>query len=137
MKSLYYKIRGFAVTWLLRLLPRNQGVVFAGAGSAQTLCAQALLLGHRRILVVTDAFLAGSGLLDSTLGQLEEGGADIAVFAHEERVAEEHEQQQREREGEDHAAGVTAQLDPLLAGDGDQTAELHRPFPRRRRSTSR
>ena len=29
---------------------------------------------------MTDAFLAGSGLLDSTLGQLEEGGADIAVF---------------------------------------------------------
>ena len=80
MKSLYYKIRGVAVTWLLRLLPRNQGVVFAGAGSAQTLCAQALQLGHRRILVVTDAFLAGSGLLDGTLKQLEEGGAEVTVY---------------------------------------------------------
>ena len=80
MKPLYYKIRGVAVTWLLRLLPRNQGVVFAGTGSAQTLCAQALQLGHRRILVVTDAFLAGSGLLDGTLKQLEAGGAEITVY---------------------------------------------------------
>jgi len=80
MKSLYYKIRGFAVTWLLRLLPRNQSVVFAGIGSSLGLCDQALQLGHRRILVVTDAFLAGSGLLDGVLQRFAEGGAEVAVF---------------------------------------------------------
>ena len=80
MQSLYYKTRGFAVTWLLRLLPRNQSVVFGGPGSSLTLCQQALQLGYRRILVVTDAFLAGSGLLDDILECLEEGGAEVVVF---------------------------------------------------------
>jgi alcohol dehydrogenase class IV len=80
MRSLYYKIRGVAVTWLLRLLPRNQGVVFAGAGSSLMLSDQALQLGHRRILVVTDAFLAGSGLLDDILKRLRDGGAELAVY---------------------------------------------------------
>lgn len=80
MKSLYYKTRGFAVTWLLRLLPRNQCVVFGGTGSSLTLCDQALQLGYRRILLVTDAFLAGSGLLDDILQRLREGGAEVAIY---------------------------------------------------------
>lgn len=80
MKILYYRIRGVAVTWLLRLLPRNQGVVFTGTGSSLTLSDQALQLGYRRILVVTDAFLAGSGLLDAILQRLRAGGAEVTVY---------------------------------------------------------
>ncbi|MEP4148513.1 MAG: iron-containing alcohol dehydrogenase [Halioglobus sp.] len=80
MKILYYKIRAFAVTWLLRLLPRNPPVVYKGIGSSIVLTEQVAILGIRKILIVTDSFLGGSGILDGIKQQLEKDGIDYAVF---------------------------------------------------------
>lgn len=80
MKILYYKIRAFAVKLLLRLLPRNLPVVYSGIGSSLTLCRQVRMLGYSRVLVVTDSFLNGSGMLDPIKNTLAEGGVEVAVF---------------------------------------------------------
>ena len=80
MKMFYYKIRAFVVTWLLRLLPRNSPVVYKGFGSAVTLAEQAAILGFNKVLIVTDSFLAGSGILDGIKQQLEKDGVAFAVF---------------------------------------------------------
>lgn len=81
MKTIYYKIRAFAVKLLLRLLPRNLPVVYSGVGSSLTLCRQVPVLGYRKVLIVTDAFLEGSGMLDPVKGALSAGGVAFTVFA--------------------------------------------------------
>ena len=80
MKILYYKIRAIAVTVLLRLLPRNQPVVFTGRGSALGLCRQLGVLGYTHVLLVTDRFLANSGLLDGIKSALTERGVAFTVY---------------------------------------------------------
>ncbi len=80
MKTLYYKIMAFVVTWLLRLLPRNPPVVFTGPNSALALSEQVAILGFKRVLIVTDEFLGGSGILDGIKGKLDEGGVEYVVF---------------------------------------------------------
>ncbi len=80
MKTLYYKFRAFVVTWLLRLLPRHSPVVFKGQGSAVVLTEQLAILGFKKVLIVTDAFLAGSGILDGIKQQMEKDGVDYAIF---------------------------------------------------------
>ena len=80
MKVLYYKLRAIAVTLLLRLLPRNQPVVFTGSGSSLALCRQVALLGYSRVLIVTDRFLDESGLLDDIKSALEQAGVSFAVY---------------------------------------------------------
>ena len=80
MNILYYKIRAFAVTWLLRLLPRNSPLVYKGQGSAIVLTEQVAILGIRKILIVTDSFLGSSGILDGIKQQLEKDGVEYAIF---------------------------------------------------------
>ncbi len=80
MKTLYYKFMAFVVTWLLRLLPRNLPIVYAGAGSSVTLAGQAKMLGFDKVLLVTDEFLGGSGILDGIKAKLEETGVEYAVY---------------------------------------------------------
>jgi alcohol dehydrogenase class IV len=80
MKTLYYKIRAFAVTWMLRLIPRPTPIVFKGPGSANDLSEQLTLLGFRKALIVTDSFLAGSGILDGIKATLEKTGVEYAVY---------------------------------------------------------
>ncbi|GHD08074.1 alcohol dehydrogenase [Halioglobus japonicus] len=80
MKSLYYKFRAFVVTWLLRLLPRPAPVLFSGIGSANTLAEQLAILGHNKVLIVTDSFLGGSGILDGIKAVLDKNGTAYAIF---------------------------------------------------------
>ena len=80
MKVLYYKIRAFGVKQLLRLLPRNMPVVFSGVGSTLNLCRQVPMLGYSKVLIVTDAFLQGSGMLDPIKSSLAESGVDFVVY---------------------------------------------------------
>ena len=80
MKTLYYKFMAFVVTWLMRLLPRNLPIVYAGAGSSTTMAGQAKMLGFDKVLLVTDEFLGGSGILDGIKAKLEETGVEFVVF---------------------------------------------------------
>jgi alcohol dehydrogenase class IV len=80
MKDIYYKFRAFMVTWLLRLLPRPSPMIFKGPGSALILTEQVGLLGYRKALIVTDNFLAGSGILDGIKHTLNECAVDYAIF---------------------------------------------------------
>ncbi len=80
MKTLYYKFMAFVVTWLLRLLPRNAPMVFKGANSSLTMAEQVSLLGFNKVLIVTDEFLGGSGILDGIKAKLSETGVEFAVF---------------------------------------------------------
>jgi alcohol dehydrogenase class IV len=80
MKILYYKIRALAVTVLLRLLPRNLPVVYAGRGSSLSLCRQIAILGYSKVIIITDSFLNGSGMLDGIKNALRENGVEFAVY---------------------------------------------------------
>jgi len=77
---IYYKFRAFLVTWLLRLLPRSAPVVFKGADSALILCEQVAALGFTKVMVITDNFLGGSGLLDGMKNALSEHSVDYVVY---------------------------------------------------------
>lgn len=80
MKILYYKLRAFVVTWLLRLLPRRAPVVYTGRNSALTLCEQVAILGFTRVLIATDSFLGSSGILDGIKSTLAGKGVEFVVY---------------------------------------------------------
>lgn len=80
MKELYFKFRAVVVTWLLRLLPRNPPIVFKGINSALTLCEQVAVLGYTKVIIVTDNFLGGSGILDGIKATLSKHEVEFAVF---------------------------------------------------------
>jgi alcohol dehydrogenase class IV len=80
VKILYFKLRAVVVTWLMRLLPRNPPVVYKGINSALTLCEQAAVLGYTKVLIVTDNFLAGSGILDGIKATLTKEEVEFAIF---------------------------------------------------------
>jgi len=80
MKILYFKLRAIVVTWLMRILPRNPPVVFKGSNSALTLCEQVAVLGYQKVMIVTDNFLAGSGILDGIKETLSKAGVEFAIF---------------------------------------------------------
>lgn len=80
MKILYYKMRAVAVTWLLRLMPRQAPMIFKGANSSLALCEQVAVLGYQKVLIVTDNFLYTSGLLDKIISTLEENNVRFAVY---------------------------------------------------------
>ena len=80
MKILYYKFMAVAVTWLLRLLPRNAPVVYKGVNSALTLCEQVAILGFSKVVIITDDFLGSSGILDGIKAKLTETGVDFVVY---------------------------------------------------------
>jgi alcohol dehydrogenase class IV len=80
MKTLYYKFMAFVVTWLMRLLPRNAPVVYKGLNSALVMCEQVGILGFSRVLIVTDSFLGGSGILDGIKKTLTDSGVEFAIY---------------------------------------------------------
>jgi alcohol dehydrogenase class IV len=77
---LYYKFRAFLVTWLLRLLPRSAPVVFKGGDSALTLCEQIAALGFTKVIIVTDNFLGGSGILEGIKARLAEVSVEYVIY---------------------------------------------------------
>lgn len=77
----YYRIRAVLVKWVLRLLPRNTPLVFQGADASINLCRQISRLGYERVLVVTDEFLATSGVLDGIEATLSETKVTYRVFS--------------------------------------------------------
>ena len=80
LKALYYKFLAFAVTWVLRLLPRNAPMVFKGRHSALEMCEQVSILGFSRVLIVTDEFLGSSGILDGIKEVLARTGVEFHTF---------------------------------------------------------
>ena len=77
---LYYKLRAFMVTWLLRLLPRSPPIIFKGANSALVLCEQVAVLGFAKVIIVTDNFLGSSGILDGLKSTLSDNGVEYVVY---------------------------------------------------------
>ena len=80
MKTVYYKFMAFVVTWLLRLLPRNAPVVYKGVNSALVMCEQVAILGFTRVIIVTDNFLGGSGILDGIKSTLADTNVEFVVY---------------------------------------------------------
>ncbi len=77
---IYYKLRAFLVTWLMRILPRKAPVVFKGPNSALVLCEQVAVLGFSKVIIVTDDFLGSSGILDGIKNALIEQGVEYVVY---------------------------------------------------------
>jgi alcohol dehydrogenase class IV len=77
---LYFKLRAFMVRLLLRLLPRNQPIVFKGPGSSRLLCQQIATLGIERVLIVTDEVLRGVGAIDGVQEYLSEAGVAFEIY---------------------------------------------------------
>jgi alcohol dehydrogenase class IV len=80
LKILYFKLRAFLVKFLMLLLPRNPPIVFKGPNSALTLCEQVAILGYKKVILVTDNFLGGSGILDGIKETLTRQEVEFAVF---------------------------------------------------------
>ena len=80
MQILYFKLRAFVVTWLMRLLPRNPPIVYKGINSAITMCEQVAVLGYSKVILVTDNFLDSSGLLDGIKATLGKTGVEFVVY---------------------------------------------------------
>lgn len=76
----YYKFRAFLVTWLLRLMPRESPIVFKGPKSAITLCEQVALLGYKKVLIVTDAFLGASPVVGNVKQALQDNEVEVVVY---------------------------------------------------------
>ena len=62
------------------LLPIPQPMLLVGPGASRRLGQALCGFGHRRILIVTDAVVAGLGLMDGFTAALRKGGADYVVF---------------------------------------------------------
>ena len=80
MKILYFKLRAIVVKFLMLLLPRNPPIVFKGPDSALTLCEQVAFLGYKKVILVTDNFLGGSGILDGIKATLTRQEVEFAIF---------------------------------------------------------
>ncbi|TGD73484.1 iron-containing alcohol dehydrogenase [Mangrovimicrobium sediminis] len=80
MSIIYYKLRAFIVTWLLRLLPRKAPLVLQGSGSAQALARQSAMLGFQRLLLVSDRHLVATGLLEPIRAAFTEAGVEHVLF---------------------------------------------------------
>ncbi|MGB9804747.1 iron-containing alcohol dehydrogenase, partial [Desulfofundulus sp.] len=52
-----------------------------GIGAHKKVGEQVKILGGRRVLIVTDAYLAKSGMADQIKAQVEETGAEAIIFA--------------------------------------------------------
>lgn len=79
-KRLYFKLRAFGAIRVLRFLPKKSPLVIKGENSALELCSEVSLFGFRKVLIVTDNFLASSGLLDGLKASLRELGVSYEIF---------------------------------------------------------
>lgn len=80
VKIFFHKIVGFLISIFLPIIPRKPPIIFKGPGSAITLCEQVSILGFKKVLIVTDNFLAGSGILDGIKSRLTETDVEFVVF---------------------------------------------------------
>jgi len=65
---------------LAKLLPDRIPVTFVGDGAARELCGAIARMGHRKLLVVTDAGLVGLGLVGRIVDALSAEGVDAVVY---------------------------------------------------------
>ena len=63
-----------------RLLPIAQPTLLVGPGASLRLGQAVNDLGHKKIMVVTDAVVAGLGLMEPMITALQAGGTDFIVF---------------------------------------------------------
>ncbi len=77
---LYFMIRAFGAIRVLRFLPKKSPMVFKGEGSSLHLCNEISMLGFRKVLLVTDNFLAESGLLYEMQASLRAAGVEYIVY---------------------------------------------------------
>lgn len=80
VKHWYYKLRAFGAMRVLWFLPKKSPVVFKGESSAQQICGEVAIFGHTKVLVVTDSFLATSGLLDGLFQALQQHSIQYEIF---------------------------------------------------------
>lgn len=80
MKTTYYKLRAFGVKWVMRLMPRNQPLVYTGLGSSKAMCRQISLLGYAPVLLVSDEILNKFGVLDGIKQTLDEMGLEYHTY---------------------------------------------------------
>lgn len=79
--KLYYKFRAWLVPLLTKLMPRPNQIVFKGRNSALELCDQLAVLGYRKVLLVTDAFLSSSPMVDTLTQRLEARSVEVVLFS--------------------------------------------------------
>ena len=80
IRRFYYKLRAFGAMRVLWYLPKKSPVVFKGESSALQICREIALLGYKKVLIVTDNFLANSGILDELVEILEDESIEYEIF---------------------------------------------------------
>lgn len=79
-KKTLFKIRTSILRGTAKILPFPKPTLFCGPGSSLELCEAVALMGHRRVLVVTDHMLVEIGLLDNIRAKLAELGIEVFIY---------------------------------------------------------
>ena len=79
-KTALFKIRTRILRGTAKILPFPKPTLFSGPGSSMELCEAIGQMGHRRVLIVTDAMLVKIGLLDDIQAKLTELGIEFFIY---------------------------------------------------------
>jgi alcohol dehydrogenase class IV len=74
------RLRVAGLRLALRLMKFPMPMSFVGAGSAQALCREIVGGGAKRLLLVTDAVLVKTGLVEPIVTTLRDAGVEVVVF---------------------------------------------------------
>lgn len=75
-----YRLLMLVLKGLVRLIPQNLPALYVGQGSAAQLARHVGLMGHQRVLIVTDKDLHRLGLLEPVLAVFETQGITVSIF---------------------------------------------------------
>jgi len=75
-----YRLLMLVLKGLVRLIPQNLPALYVGQDSAAQLARHVSLMGHQRVLIVTDKDLHRLGLLQSVLAVFEAQGITVSIF---------------------------------------------------------
>ncbi len=79
-KTALFKIRTRILRGTAKILPFPKPTLFSGPGSSLELCEAICQMGHRRVLIVTDAMLVKIGLIDDIQAKLTELGIEFFIY---------------------------------------------------------
>jgi len=79
-KTVLFKIRTRILRGTAKILPFPKPTLFSGPGSSLDLCEAIAQMGHRRVLIVTDAMLVKIGLIDDIKARLTALGIEFFIY---------------------------------------------------------
>ena len=80
LKTLFYRFTSSLIGMFAKFMSIPKPLTFAGTNSSLQLCNHIFTMGHKKILIITDAALNEIGLLDDTKDKLTSSGIEVSIF---------------------------------------------------------